>query len=66
MDSRPSSYTIIYSVPYEGETSVDLSTLEDVKTWIHNNQRSFDWNYDNLTVFEIKREVNVYELMKEG
>jgi len=59
------SFKIEWNVPYEGTHYEWVSTLEDVKSWVRENSHRPDRSYDDLTILEIAREIDVYSLMKE-
>lgn len=59
-----SSYQIEYTIPYEGTEIAYCYTLEEVKSWIKNN-KPYGVCYDDLTILEVAREIDVYSLMKE-
>jgi len=59
------SFKIEWTVPYEGTYYEWVSTLEDVKSWVKENSHRSDRSYDDLTILEIAREIDVYSLMKE-
>jgi hypothetical protein len=59
-------FKLEWNVPYEGSYSEWVSTLEGVKTLVKENCYRFDRSYDDLTILEIAREIDVYLLMKEG
>jgi hypothetical protein len=59
------SYLIIYRVPYEGASTQPCTSLEEVKDWLKENMRSYDYDLDSVEVIENPKYINVYELMKE-
>lgn len=59
------SYRVSWYVPYEGEDHEYFTSLDEVKNWISVNSDRFHRSYDNLTILEIAREVDVYQLMRE-
>lgn len=61
---EPKLFQVAYSVPFEGKTILDFSTLDEAKTWLLDNKRNYD-SLDNVDVYEVKKYVDVFELMKE-
>lgn len=59
------SFKIEWNVPYEGIQNEWVSTLEDVKNWVRENSSRCDRSYDNISIYEIAREIDVYSLMKD-
>ena len=59
------TYRVSWYVPYEGENHEYFMSLEDVINWIKINSGRYERSYDNLTILEIAREIDVYRLMKE-
>lgn len=60
------TYVIQWTVPYGGISEKWCDTLEEVKEWVKANSHRPDRSYYDLSIYEITREVDVYELMKEG
>lgn len=61
------SYQIQYYFPCEGISSENFTTLKEVKDRIKaNNRWYYDKSYENLTILEVVREIDVYNLMKDG
>lgn len=59
------SYRVSWCIPYEGEDHEYFTSLEEVRQWVLENSGRWGRNYDNLTVLEIAREVDIYSIMKE-
>lgn len=58
-------YLLIYSVPYEGDRVLSLSSLDEVKEWLSKNQSSYEFDLDNVEVVKVESSVNLYDLMKD-
>lgn len=56
------AYRLSYCIAYEGETSYEFETLDDIKDWINKHKSSY-YSYDDLNIIEISRYIDVYELM---
>lgn len=56
------SYIVSYTVPYEGITELHFDSLEKVANWIENNEFSYNYNYDNITIRLDAPEISVYAL----
>jgi hypothetical protein len=59
-------FKIEWYVPYEGTSCEWVKTLEDVKSWVKENSHKTYCSYDDLTILEVAREINVYSLMRES
>lgn len=59
------AYQVSWCEPYDGMCVVNCVSLEEVKAWINVNYVRLGRSYDELTILEISREVDVCELMKQ-
>lgn len=57
-------YLLTYSVPYEGDCNKEFENLDAVALWLDQNKSSYNFDLDNVDVIEIKRGVDVYQLMR--
>lgn len=54
------------SIPYEGPNVEYFDTVEQAKQYIKTlSPSAYDWNLDNVEVYEVSRDFDIYELMKE-
>ena len=58
-------YLLYYSVPYEGHSVYEFSSLAEVKDWLQKHRSSYDYDLDNVDVVKVESSVNVYDLMKD-
>lgn len=55
------------SIPYEGPLEEYFKTVEQARQYIQNLSPSgYNWSLDNVNIYEISREIDVYELLAGG
>ncbi len=57
------SFQVQYDIPYEGTFVKDVASLEEAKDWLMSHVSDFNFNWDSVSVVELKRDINVYELI---
>jgi hypothetical protein len=57
-----SDYRLTWTVPYEGDSSEDFDTPDDVLAWLDANRSRYEYSLDNVTLHGPVGEVDVYGL----
>lgn len=55
------------SIPYEGPLEEYFETVEQARQYIQNlSPSAYNWSLDNVSIYEISREIDIYELLAGG
>ena len=58
------TYTVSYSVAYEGVTEIYGLSLLEVAEWMKNNALAYNYDYGNVSIRPEGGEVCAYDLMR--
>lgn len=60
------SIVVSISIPYERPLEEYFETVDQARKYIKNlSPSAYNWSLDNVSIYEISREIDVYDLLAE-